>query len=228
MEPTRNVAPKAGFLAGVRELSDQVGALLVVDEITAGWRFTLGGAHLLYGLEPDLAVFAKSLGNGHPMAAVIGRASAMAGAADSFISSTYWTESVGPVAALATIGKFQRIDVPRHVDRIGMIFRDGLQQLGTRHGVPLSVVGHPPLATIAIDHPQHVAISTLFTVRMLDHGILSGNAFYPTWVHQDAHVERYLAAADIVLAELAAAIRLGDVESRMGGPVKHTGFKRLN
>ena len=63
---------------------------------------------------------------------------------------------------------------------------------------------------------------------MLDHGILSGNAFYPTWAHQDAHVERYLAAAEIVLAELASAIRLGDVESRIGGPVKHTGFKRLN
>jgi glutamate-1-semialdehyde aminotransferase len=228
MEPTRNVEPCEGFLSGVRALCDQVGAMLVVDEITAGWRFTLGGAHLLYRLEPDIAVFAKTLGNGHPMAAVIGRARAMAGAADSFISSTYWTESIGPVAALATIGKFQTIDVASHVRRIGNAFRDGLKQLGLRHNVPISLAGHPQLTTFAFDHPQHAELSTLLTVRMLDHGILCGNAFYPTWAHQDAHVERFLSAADVVFEELAEAIRLADVERRIGGPIKHTGFRRLN
>jgi glutamate-1-semialdehyde 2,1-aminomutase len=227
MEPTRNVEPDEGFLTDVRELCDRVGALLVIDEITAGWRFALGGAHLLYGLAPDIAVFAKSLGNGHPMAAVIGRARAMSGTADTFISSTYWTESVGPVAALATIGKFQTTDVPGHVRRIGIAFREGLHRLGAQHGVPIRVAGHPQLTTLTFDHPQHAALSTLLTVRMLDHGILSGGAFYPTLAHESAHVDRYLAAADSVFAELADAIQRGDAEQRIGGPVRHTGFKRL-
>ena len=69
------------------------------------WRLHCGGAHLKFGVMPDLAVFAKALGNGHPMAAVIGTVAAMSGANGSFISSTYWTESVGPVAALATLRK---------------------------------------------------------------------------------------------------------------------------
>ena len=119
MEPTRNVPPQPGFLEGVRELCDRSGAALIVDEITAGWRFALGGAHLLYGLQPDVAVFAKALGNGHPMAAIIGRARVMQTAQDSFISSTYWTEGVGPVAALATIRKLRQVDVPAHVRAIG-------------------------------------------------------------------------------------------------------------
>jgi len=77
MEPTRSVDPNPGFLEGVRQLCDRSGAVLVFDEITAGWRLALGGAHLRYGVEPDVAVFAKALGNGHPMAAIIGRARVM-------------------------------------------------------------------------------------------------------------------------------------------------------
>jgi glutamate-1-semialdehyde 2,1-aminomutase len=227
MEPTRNVAPQAGFLDGVRDLCDSAGAALIIDEITAGWRFTLGGAHLLYGLEPDVAVFAKALGNGHPMAAVIGKARVMQAAHDSFISSTYWTEGVGPVAALATIRKLQSLDVPAHIERIGIRLRQGLGQLGKQHGVPIKVAGHPQLTSIAFDHPQNDALTTLLTVRMLHHGILGGSAFYPSWAHQDAHVDRYLAAADIVFGELADAIQSDDAEGRIGGPVKHTGFKRL-
>jgi glutamate-1-semialdehyde 2,1-aminomutase len=227
MEPTRNIAPQAGFLESVRELCDRSGAVLVVDEITAGWRFTLGGAHLHYGLEPDIAVFAKALGNGHPMAAIIGRSRVMQSAHDSFISSTYWTEGIGPVAALATIRKLQKLDVPAHIHRIGMRLRDGLQQVGAQHGVHVRLAGHPQLTKIAFDHPQHDALTTLLTVRMLEHGILSGSSFYPTWAHQDAHVDRFLAAADILFVELAEAILRKDAESRIGGPVKHSSFKRL-
>src|SRR6185503_9884870 len=171
----------------------------------------------------DIAVFAKALGNGHPIAAVIGRARAMSGAAESVISSTYWTESVGPVAALATIGKFQGIDVPGHVRRIGTAFRDGLLQLGAADDVPVHVVGHPQLTTFSFDLPQHLALATLFTVRMLDYEILSGNAFYPTWSHQETHVARYMAAANTVFAELREAIQSGDAERRIGGLVKHSG-----
>ena len=152
----------------------------------------------------------------------------MSGAADSFISSTYWTESVGPVAALATIGKFQGIDVPGHVRRIGTAFREGLLQLGAAHDVPVHVVGHPQLTTFSFDLPQHLALATLFTVRMLDHEILSGNAFYPTWSHQETHLARYMAAANTVFAELREAIQSGDAERRIGGLVKHSGFRRLN
>jgi glutamate-1-semialdehyde 2,1-aminomutase len=227
MEPTRSVDPDPGFLAGVRELCDRSGAALIFDEITAGWRFTVGGVHLRYGLDPDIAVFAKALGNGHPMAALVGRAWVMQAAHDSFVSSTYWTEGVGPIAALATIRKFQQLNVPDHVDRIGKRLRAGLEDLGRQHAIPIRVSGYPALTSLGFEHSDQVALTTLLTARMLDHGILSGSAFYPTWSHQDMHIDRYLAAADAIFSELADAIKLGNAAERIGGPIKHVGFARL-
>jgi glutamate-1-semialdehyde aminotransferase len=227
MEPTRAVDPQAGFLESVRELSRRAGALLVFDEITSGWRFAVGGAHLRYGVAPDLAVFAKALGNGHPIAAVIGCADAMQAAQETFISSTYWTEGVGPVAALATIRKMQRVDVPGHLLTLGTRFRSGLEQIAAGHGVRLKLAGHPALTTLAFDYPDSLALQTLLTVRMLSRGILAGAAFYASWAHTSQHVDQYLAAADPLFAELAEAARRGDAASRIGGPVRHSGFARL-
>jgi len=227
MEPTRSVDPHTGFLERVRELCDQVGAALIIDEITTGWRFTLGGVHLKYELQPDIAVFAKAMSNGYPMAAVVGRAKLMESAHESFISSTYWTEGIGPAASLATLRKMSTINLPLHLHRIGERFRNGLDAIAVQHHVPLKVQGHSPLLSIVIDDPNASALQTLLTVRMLSHNILTGSSFYPNWAHQERHIDMFLAAVDEVLPELAEAIRLSDVERRIGGPVKHTGFKRL-
>ena len=227
MEPTRSADPQLGFLEGVRELCDGAGAALVIDEITTGWRFAVGGVHLRYGIEPDIAVFAKTLGNGHPMAAIIGRSDVMQAAQDSFISSTYWTESVGPAAALATIRKLQSVDVPMHVAAIGMQLREGLKELGQQHGLTVNAAGHPALSTLTFDHPDGLALQTLFTVRMLRRGILASNAFYPSLAHEQKHVDEYLTAADAILPEIVDAARCGDAKFRIGGPVKHAGFTRL-
>jgi glutamate-1-semialdehyde 2,1-aminomutase len=227
MEPTRHVDPEPGFLEGVREQCDRSGAVMILDEITAGWRFTLGGAHLRYRVEPDIAVFAKALGNGHPMAAIIGRTRVMQAAQESFISSTYWTEGVGPTAALATIRKMQSRDVPSHLKTIGTRFQDGLREIAARTRVPLQVDGHPALTRIQFDHAEAAALGTLLTVRMLDRGILAGAAFYPSLAHTNEHVDRYLAAAAEIFSELAEAIRRDDIEIRIGGPVRHSGFARL-
>ncbi len=227
MEPTRQSDPAPGFLEGVRELCDRAGAALVFDEISIGWRLTLGGAHLRFGVEPDLAVFAKAMGNGHPMAAIIGRGEVMQAAQTSFISSTYWTEGVGPVAALATLRKMQRVDVPGHVAMIGIRLRQGLQQIAAREGVPLTLSGHPAMTHFSFDHPEALALQTLLTVRMLRHGFLTGAGFYPSLAHTPQHVDRYLAAAGVVFAELGQAVRQGDVVGRIGGPVRHSGFARL-
>lgn len=227
MEPTRHSEPAPGFLAGVKELCQRAGAVLVFDEISIGWRLTLGGAHLRFGVEPDIAVFAKAMGNGHPMAAVVGRADAMQAAQESFISSTYWTESVGPVAALATIRKMQQVDVPSHIAAIGQRFRAGLADIATRHDVPLKLSGYPAMTYLGFDHPDALALQTLLTVRMLQRGILAGAGFYPSLAHNDGHVNQYMAAADGAFAELAQAVRQNDAASRIGGPVRHSGFARL-
>ena len=227
MEPQRNMLPAAGFLEGVRDLCDQCGAKLIFDEVTTGFRFRLGGVHLDSGVAPDMAVFAKALGNGHPIAAVLGRSATMEAAQDSFISSTYWTEGVGPAAALATLAVCREQPVAEHVRSIGAGFQNTVNELARAHGLPLTAVGFPALTSLSWQHRDAAALTTLYTVRMLDHGILAGSGFYPTLAHQPEHVERFAAAADQVLAELSAAVQQGDAATRIGGPVKHTGFARL-
>lgn len=227
MEPTRSVHPEPGFLEGIRQLCDRHGALLIFDEITAGWRFALGGAHLCYATMPDIAVFAKTISNGHPMAAVIGRSGAMQAAQESFISSTYWTEGVGPAAALATIRKMQKHDVPGHIARIGTLVHEGLMRIAGNLNIPLRISGHPALLSCSFEHPDAAAMQTFVTARMLEQGFLSGTGFYPSLAHAPEHVQLYLEAAEHVLEQLAQAMAAGKLLERIGGPVRHSGFQRL-
>lgn len=228
MEPTRSVDPAPGFLEAVRQLCDDCGATLVFDEITSGWRMFLGGAHLKYSIQPDVAVYGKALGNGHPLSAILGRARVMEAAQATFISSTYWTEGVGPTAGLATLHKFQRFDVPAHVEQIGDKFRTRWEMLGREYRVPARAIGHSALLHLSFDHPQAAALGTLFTVRMLDRGFLTGSAFYPCLAHTEEHLTNYFAAAEPVFDELAQAIRDKEIARRLGSPIRHRGLTRLN
>ena len=227
MEPLRDAAPAEGFLGEIRALATGSGAVLVIDEITAGFRLNTGGAHLLFGLEPDIAVFAKAMSNGFPMAAVIGRAEVMEAAQSSFISSTYWTDRVGPAAALATIRKHRRCDVPRHLIRVGTMVQDGWRAAAERTGVAVHVSGIAPLGHFAFTGEQARAAMTLFTQLMLVRGFLANQAFYATFAHQDAHVEAYLEAVEAAFATVGNALRDGDLAARLAGPVAHAGFERL-
>ncbi len=227
MEPTRSVDPASGFLEAVRDLSRKSGAVLIFDEITIGWRLALGGAHLKYGVAPDLAVYAKTLGNGHPIAAIVGAEEVMDASQESFISSTYWTEGVGPTAALATIRKMQQVDVRSHVKHVGETVRSGLLDAAKKNGVPLKTAGHACIATYAFDHPDGLALQTLFIDRMLSRGFLTGGQVSASLAHKDEHITAYLNAAGKVFQELAEAIEKNDVMSRLEGPVRHAGFARL-
>ena len=227
MEPTRATPPDPGFLEGVRERAGRIGAKLIFDEISIGWRLCLGGAHLMFGVNPDMAVFAKTISNGYAMAAIIGTRETMQTAQDSFISSAYWTEGIGPAAAVAAVKKMMRLDVPSELARKGKMVKDGWQKLAAKHSVPVKVAGWPQVPSFSFDHPESTALTTLFIARMLDRGFLAAGNCTLTMAHQDHHLESYLEAIDSVFAEIAQAIEKGDIEERIGGPVKHTMFARL-
>lgn len=228
MEPCRYVDPDPGFLEFVREAAHRVGALLIFDEITIGWRLLCGGAHLKWGVIPDMAVFAKALGNGHPMAAVIGTRTAMEGAHTSFISSTYWTEGIGPAAALATIHKMQQVDLASHCARVGRQVQEEWQELAKKHGLPVEVpAGYPALAHFAFQHELAAELKTLYVQEMLRRGFLATTAMYVTLAHTKEIVERYTEAIDEVFEEIAEALHMNEVVSRLQGPVAHKTFSRL-
>ena len=227
MEPIRNHEPKPDFLEAIRELSSRIGAVLIFDEITSGFRFNTGGAHLLYNVQPDVAVFAKAMSNGYPMAAIIGRGDVMQAAQATFISSTNWTERIGPVAALATIHKHQHRQVPEHLKRIGTLMQAGWHAAAARSGLRLEIGGFAPLSHFHFVTEQHEAARTVFTQLMLERGFLASGAFYVTYAHQDHHLDSYFEALNEVFAVMAPALERNTITALLKGPVAHTGFQRL-
>jgi glutamate-1-semialdehyde aminotransferase len=152
----------------------------------------------------------------------------MDGAQRSFISSSYWTEGVGPAAALATIHKMQRIDVPGHVVRIGQLLMEGWRKNAAKHQLPVIVEeGYPCFARFRFDHPQSDELRTLFTQLLLERGFLATGGCYPTLAHTNEITARYDAAVDEAFGFIAEAIASNSVKQRLKGPVAHAGFRRL-
>ena len=227
MEPIRHQEPKDDFLKKVREIATMYGIVLIFDEISAGFRLTLGGAHLLYDVDPDIAVFSKALSNGYPMSAIIGRSEVMDVAQETFISSTYWTERVGLVAALATIDKMKKKKVSKHLEKIGHEIEKGWLSSAKKHGLVIVTEGPMCLVSFSFSYPNAQEIKTLFTQEMLRSGFLAGLSVYVSYAHKETHVRRYLKAIDEVFELLAQAIKEDQVGVLLEGPVAHSGFARL-
>jgi len=227
MEPQRGDKPAPGFLENVRDLANELRAVLIFDEITTGFRMTDGGIHLLSGVNPDIAVFAKAMANGYAMAAVIGTENVMQAAQTTFISSTNWTERIGPAAAIATIGKYRRENVARHLIAIGGQVIDGWEAAARRTGLKLHTSGLPSLCHFSFEHEQELLLTTLFTQLMLDRGYLAYNQFKPSFAHSSEHVKNYLAAVEEAFDVLAKASGQPDLRGRLRGPVAQRGFYRL-
>jgi glutamate-1-semialdehyde 2,1-aminomutase len=228
-EPQRHEKPAPDFLPALREVANEVGAVLIFDEITSAMRLNTGGVHLLYGVSPDLAVFAKGIGNGFPIAAVIGIASVMEAAQSSFISSTCWTERVGPTAAIATIQKHRRINAAERMvaagRRVQTLWRETAQDAGL--DVTIDHPDMPPLSSLRFNYSNARAMQTLHCQMMLDRGFLDNCGFYATCAHTDDIIDSYANAIRDAFPALGDAQRQNRVEKLLRGPVGHSGFARL-
>lgn len=228
MEPRREHEPEPRFLQEVRSLARQCKAALIFDEITSGWRMNLGGIHLLYKISPDIAVFAKAMSNGYPMAAIIGKRKVMDYAQKSFISSTYWTERIGPVAAIATIKKMRKRRVQRHLIAIGTLIGKNLTQLSKKHAIGIELSNIPPLITFKFAHSSgSQALHTLYNQEMLKKGYLVTKSVYVSFAHTKDIVEKYIQATNEVFFTLKKAIEHKKIHDFLEGPIAHKGFKRL-
>ncbi|MFH1581708.1 MAG: aminotransferase class III-fold pyridoxal phosphate-dependent enzyme [Pseudomonadota bacterium] len=227
MEPIRNVQPQPGFLEAVRQIADETGAVLIMDEISSGFRLCTGGAHLNLGITPDIAVFSKALGNGYPIAAIIGIEQVMEAAQSCVISSTYWTDRIGPAAALATIKKYDRENVAAHLNHIGALIQKGWLAAAKKADLKIKVFGMYPMSHLEFEGKNGMAMMTLFVQGMLERGFLASNRFYANYSHTEQHVNLYLKAVDDVFAIIAKALQEGNVEKYLRGPVAKPGFSRL-
>lgn len=227
LEPARNYNPNSDFLSTIREVTTKLGIVLIFDEISSGFRLYPGGTHMIYKVYPDIAVFSKAMGNGYPIAAVIGKRSIMKAAETTFISSTTWTDRIGSTAALATIKKYQKYKVEKTLSENGKKMQEGWKNLAKKHHLEIEVTGIYPLSHFSFNYKNSQAIKTLFTQLMLERGFLATTAYDASFAHKEIHFEKYFKAYDEAFAFIAKAVREKKVEKSLKGPISHTCFKRL-
>ncbi len=228
MEPIRSDMPKEGFIEGVRAIADSTGAVFIMDEVSAGFRYCTGGAHLvLHKPTPDMAVFSKALGNGYAIAAVLGKSEVMQSAQKTFISSTNWTERVGPVAALATIKAYQQRKPYEKFMVFGKRIQEAWVKMGTQHGFNIHARGMFAMSHFAFDDTDFLAYKAYFVQCMLEEGILASNLCYLMNAHTEEHINTYLAACERSFTKLAQAKQDGNIRTKLLGAPSISGFKRI-
>ncbi|MDC1160499.1 aminotransferase class III-fold pyridoxal phosphate-dependent enzyme, partial [Luminiphilus sp.] len=228
MEVVRNTGPENNFLQAVRKLATERGIVLIFDECTSGFRETFGGLHKKYDVEPDMAMFGKALGNGYAITATIGRREVMQAAQSTFISSTFWTERIGPTAALKTLEVMEREKSWEVITDTGQLIRDRWQKLADRHGLTISHWGLPALLGFSLHGDNALAYKTLITQEMLASGYLAGNCVYVCIDHTPKVLDGYFDALDPIFRLISECEQGRDVTELLRGPVCHGGFKRLN
>ncbi len=227
MESIRDAKPTQEFIDAIHSVAREQSVVLVVDEITAGFRLNSGGAHLILGLEPDIAVFGKAISNGFPMGIIIGKRDVMEKAQETFISSTYWTDRIGPATSLATIKYFRLNNVSKYLIKIGGQIQEEWRNLALKNGIKIKVSGLAPLSHFTFDYSKPLVLKTLFTQKMLELGFLANTSFYVSYAHKPEFVSLYLENCNKTFSFIAKAIKSGQPENFLKGPVCHSGFKRL-
>ncbi|MGH3681302.1 MAG: glutamate-1-semialdehyde 2,1-aminomutase [Natronosporangium sp.] len=231
LEVENQQPPAPGFLAGLRQLCDRYGALLIFDEIITGFRWHLPGAASLYGVQPDLSSFGKALGNGFSVAALAGRRDLLErGGLRTrqervfLLSGTYGAETHALAAAQATMRVYEQEPVIAHLHRQGERLAAGVRAAAAAHGVSdqVAVAGRPcNLVYVTRDAAgdRSQVFRTLFLQELLRGGVLAPS-FVVSYAHTDADIDRTVEVVDAALAVYTRALADGPERYLHGRPVK--------
>jgi glutamate-1-semialdehyde 2,1-aminomutase len=229
MEVIRNFEPNDSFLLKVRNLATKKNIVLIFDECSSGFRETYGGIFKKYMIEPDMVMFGKTIGNGYALTAVVGKRSVMEASQTTFISSTFWTERIGPTAALATLKVMEREQSWNKITDTGRKMQKGWQVLADKHDLDITITGIPALSTYSFNSRYALEYKTLITQEMLKKGFLASTIFYASTAHTDEHLNVYFEELDKVYKIISKCESEEiNIQTLLEGPVCHSGFKRLN
>lgn len=227
-EGARYDFPSKEFLDEIKKIAKEKNIITVIDEITSGWRMTDGGYYKLADFVPDIVVYGKAMGNGYPIAAIVGKKEVMDVAQESFISSTFWTERVGFTAAISTIEKLLDERVWEHLIKIGNLIGEIWKDKSYKYNLDIKVTDFKPLVTFKFNYGElNSALSTLFTQEMLKHGYLAANSVYVSYAHSEETLEQYSAAVDKVFSTISKSIEENKTKEILEVDIRDEGFKRL-
>jgi glutamate-1-semialdehyde 2,1-aminomutase len=199
--------PAPGFLPGLRAHCDRLGAVLILDDVRAGFRLHLGGSGERVGIAPDLTCYCKALGNGYPIAACLGRDSLREAAARVFFTGSYWTSAVPMAAALACLDELEASGAVEHMAKIGSALRAGIERQAATHAQEIRYTGPPaiPFLTFTADHGSFER-SRVFAAACASHGVYlhPHHNWFLSAALTDVDVARVLEVTDEAFRAVAA------------------------
>ncbi|MFN8488160.1 MAG: aminotransferase class III-fold pyridoxal phosphate-dependent enzyme [Caldilineaceae bacterium] len=230
MEPARSELPAPGYLEGVKALAQAHNVLLIFDEVSCGWRQSIGGIQKVVGVTPDMTVVAKAMSNGYPMGAVVGSRAAMDAAKAMFISSSYWSDNIGLVASLTTIRELKRRDSETRFREIGEKLRNVLNQAITTAGLQGACIGLHSNPAVSLQTPAGVnprKIATLFIQEMARRGVHTYMSFKATLAHTDQDIQQTAEAAYGALRVIKSGLDNENLDNLLVADLKKEPFRRL-
>ena len=228
MEVMRNSPPKNNFLKKVRKLADEKKIILIFDECTSGFRETNGGLHKKYNIKPDLAIFGKALGNGYPINVILGKEWIMKNANRTFISSTFWSDRIGPTAAIKTLDEMEKIKSWKIITYKGKKVINFWKKMSKKYHLGLQISGLPSLCTFNFKHNDNLKIKTFINQEMLKRGFLASNSVYLSTSHTNKILKNYFKNLEQVFKKCSELMKKNEISNNLDGPVIMAGFKRLN
>ncbi|WP_158167051.1 glutamate-1-semialdehyde 2,1-aminomutase [Mycolicibacterium smegmatis] len=225
---TSTTEPAAGFLEGVRRLCDNHGALLVIDEMITGFRWSEHGAQTVYGIEPDLSCWGKAMGNGFPISALAGKREFMelgglrTDRERVFLLSTTHGPERGSLAAFrAVVREYIENDPISRMEQAGRLLAAGVKAAVDEAGLAdfVQVAGRPSCLTFITRDAGRVpsqAYRTLFLQELLKRGVL-GQSFVTSAAHTDRDIEQTITAVSGALSAYKLAVERGSVDGLLEG-----------
>ncbi len=230
MEPARSELPDPGYLEGVKALAQQHDAILIFDEVSCGWRFSIGGLQKYLGVTPDMTVVAKAMSNGYPMGAVVGSRAAMEPTSRMFVSSSYWSDNIGLVAALTTIRELKRRDSETRFKEIGESLRAALNDAIAAVGFSGACTGLHTSLSLSLDLPDETlasTVKTLFIQEMARRGVHCAMGFKGTLAHTEEDIRLTAEAVAEALGVIKSGLDAGNVDDLLECDLKKDPFRRL-
>ena len=227
LEIARNELPNKEFLKKLREFCNKKKIILIFDECTSGFRRNLGGIHLTTGVSPDLAMFGKAMGNGYAITAILGKRKVMKAAEKSFISSTFWTERIGFVAANKTLELMERTKSYEKIIANGKYINKKWRDLANKHQIDLNISGIESITSFSFKK-NNLLYKTYITQEMLKKGFLASNLIYLSTKHTKTIIDKYILNLDQVFKKIKQHMMSKKQKKLLQGPISHTTFKRLN
>ena len=226
MEVERIIKPDMKFLKKVKNLSKKYNAVLIFDECTSGFRESLGGVFHKYKIFPDIVTYGKAIGNGHAITAVVARKKFLRSAEDTFISSTFWSERIGFVAALSTIKIMKEKKVFESVIKIGKNIKLKWYEIAKKHSIEIKIFGKDSIPQFKFINYSQI-YKTYLTQEMLKNNFLASTTIYVSIAHKQKILQKYYKILNQVFYRISKN-DIKKIRSSIKGDIAHTEINRLN